>query len=225
MSLRLFREQSASLYNAFSSFRDSTIYTCSRFLLRSIQSLRLHLETRGIGRRVFVSSHTVSQSALLSDHKHVKAPYSRSEWVPMLPSRSSAFIVLVWTCKKHIFLKSFCSLSHKTDPSAHWLLLQKPAVDHLCARGRPTGPYLLPWRAAWRRPPPSPRSCPPRPRWRRSSSPWPWRCPPWPGPGNCPEAPPERRSRTAGRRSAPERWTRSWSEGSGGREWRKRTGS
>lgn len=76
--------------------------------------------------------------------------------------------------------------------------------------------YRLLWRAAWRPPPPSPRSCPPRQRWRRRSSRGPGWCPPWPEPGRSLVVPPARRSHSACRHSAPGPLTHNWSVGSWG---------
>lgn len=76
--------------------------------------------------------------------------------------------------------------------------------------------YRLLWRAAWRPPPPSPRSCPPRQRWRRRSSRGPGWCPPWPEPGRSLVVPPARRSHSACRHSAPGPLTHNWSVGSRG---------
>lgn len=59
------------------------------------------------------------------------------------------------------------------------------------------------------------RSCPLRPQWRRSSSAWLWRCPPWPALGTCPAAPPGRKSRSECCHSVPEPWRRSSPAGSG----------
>lgn len=73
---------------------------------------------------------------------------------------------------------------------------------------------LLLWISAGRRRRRSRRSCPRRPAWRRSSSPWLSRCPPWPGPGRSQEAPRGRRTRSGCCRSARGQWRRSWSEGS-----------
>lgn len=80
--------------------------------------------------------------------------------------------------------------------------------------------YRFLWRSGWRPPRRSRRSCPPRPAWTRSSTPWPWQCPSWPGPGRSRAAPRGRRSHSGCCRSAPAPWRRSWSEGSagGGRE-------
>lgn len=80
--------------------------------------------------------------------------------------------------------------------------------------------YLLLWRAAWRPPLPSLRSCPLTPRWRRRSSPGPGWCPPWPGPGRSLEEPPVRRSHSACRHLAPGLLTHNWSAGSWGQEGR-----
>lgn len=74
--------------------------------------------------------------------------------------------------------------------------------------------YLLLSISAGRRRRRSRHSCPQRPAWRRSSSPWPWQCPPWPGPGTSREAPRGRRTRSGSCHSAREQWRRSWSAGS-----------
>lgn len=78
--------------------------------------------------------------------------------------------------------------------------------------------YLLPWRAGWKLPLPSPHSCLLKQQWRhRSSLRLGW-CQPWPGPGTSLEEPHVRRSRNACHRSAPVLLTRSWFEGSRGRD-------
>lgn len=74
--------------------------------------------------------------------------------------------------------------------------------------------YLLLSISAGRRQHHSRRSCPQRPAWKRSSSPWPWQCPPWPGPGTSREAPHGRRTRSGFCHSARGLWRRSWSVGS-----------
>lgn len=54
-------------------------------------------------------------------------------------------------------------------------------------------------------------SSPQRLAWRRSSSPWLWRCPPWPGPGKSLEEPHGRRTRSGCCRLAPGQWRHNWS--------------
>lgn len=83
---------------------------------------------------------------------------------------------------------------------------------------RKSSSYRFLWRSGWRPPRRSLRNCPLRREWTRSSTPSPWRCPSWPGPGRSLAVPLGRRSRSECCRSALGQWTHSWSGGSGDEE-------